>query len=214
MQADVTTIEARRRGIGESARDSEPGRRSGLTGAAAVVTLVGVIGIVTGWMDGAAAARALPSPPRALEGSHLSHHSARPVRLSPERRPQLDRTGRKRYGRASIYAPMFAGRKMADGTRMRPTGNDAASRTLPLGTTAKVTNLATGKSAVVTIHDRGPYIAGRIVDLSPATARHIGLDRRTGVTQVVVAPIVVPMRNGKIKLGDGFVETIDPINGD
>jgi len=109
---------------------------------------------------------------------------------------------------------MFAGRKMADGTRMRPTGNDAASRTLPLGTTAKVTNLATGKSAVVTIHDRGPYIAGRIVDLSPATARHIGLDRRTGVTQVVVAPIVVPMRNGKIKLGDGFVETIDPINGD
>jgi rare lipoprotein A len=99
---------------------------------------------------------------------------------------------------------MFAGRKMADGTRMRPTSNNAASRTLPLGTTAKVTNLETGKSAVVIIQDRGPYVAGRIVDLSPATARDIGLARRTGVVQVEVAPIAIPMANGNIKLGDGI----------
>jgi rare lipoprotein A len=81
------------------------------------------------------------------------------------------------------------------------------AKTLPLGTTAKVTNLETGKTAVVTIHDRGPYVAGRIVDLSPATARDIGLDRRTGVTAVEVAPIAIPMPSGNIKLGDGFVET-------
>lgn len=87
---------------------------------------------------------------------------------------------------------------------MRPTSNNAASRTLPLGTTAKVTNLETGKTAVVAIHDRGPYVAGRIVDLSPATAREIGLDRRTGVTWVEVAPIAIPMPNGDIKLGDGI----------
>jgi rare lipoprotein A len=206
MQAEVTANEARRGGIANSPQDSEP-QGSKLIGAVAALTLVNVIGIGTGSMDGATAAAAPPSHHRSPEASRLSHHQTRPGRLSPEGRPQLDRTGRKRFGKASIYAPMFAGRKMADGTRMRPTSNNAASRTLPLGTTAKVTNLETGKTAVVTIHDRGPYVAGRIVDLSPATARNIGLDRRTGVTRVEVAPIVIPMPNGSVKLGDGSSET-------
>jgi len=207
MQPEVTANEARRGGIANSTQGSEPRQGSKLIGAVAAVTLVGVIGIGTGSMDSAAAAPAAPTPPLSPEASRLSHHQTRPGRLSPEGRPQLDRTGRKRFGKASIYAPMFAGRKMADGTRMRPTSNNAASRTLPLGTTAKVTNLETGKTAVVTIHDRGPYVAGRIVDLSPATARDIGLDRRTGVTRVEVTPIVIPMPNGDIKLGDGFLVT-------
>ena len=168
----------------------------------AAVTLVSVIGIGAGSMPSAAAAAAPSGHPGTLETSRLSHHQTKPGRLSPEARPQLDRTGRKRFGKASIYAQMFAGRKMADGTRMRPTSNNAASRTLPLGTTAKVTNLETGKTAIVTIHDRGPYVVGRIVDLSPATARDIGLDRRTGVTRVEVAPIVIPMPNGNIKFGE------------
>jgi rare lipoprotein A len=123
-------------------------------------------------------------------------------RLTPEAKPILDRSGHTRTGKASFYAKMFNGRTMADGTRMEPTANNAASRTLPLGTTAKVTNLQTGKTAVVTIRDRGPYVAGRIVDLSPATAREIGLDKRTGVTRVKIAPIAVPMPDGEIKLGD------------
>jgi rare lipoprotein A len=129
-----------------------------------------------------------------------------PARLSPEAKPQLDRSGRRRVGKASFYAAMFAGRTMADGTPMEPAGNNAASRTLPLGTTAKVTNLATGKTAIVEIRDRGPYVAGRIVDLSPATAREIGLDRRSGVTRVAVSPITVPMPSGEIKLGEGILE--------
>jgi rare lipoprotein A len=119
----------------------------------------------------------------------------------PEARPTLDRSGRRRFGIASFYAKMFAGRKMADGTRMQPDGNNAASRTLPLGTTAKVTNLKTGKSAVVKIRDRGPYVDGRIVDLSPATAQKIGLDCKTGITEVAVAPIAVPQPDGRIKHG-------------
>jgi rare lipoprotein A len=127
-------------------------------------------------------------------------------RLTPVARPTLDRSGHARIGKASFYAKMFNGRTMADGTRMEPTANNAASRTLPLGTTAKVTNLETGKTAVVTIRDRGPYVAGRIVDLSPATAREIGLDKRTGITQVQVAPIAVPMPDGEIKLGDGVMQ--------
>jgi rare lipoprotein A len=207
MHAEVAANEARRRGIESSPQESEPRQGSKLAGAVAAVTLAGALGIGAGSMDSAAAAPAPPSPHRSPEASRLSHHQTKPARLSVSGRPQLDRTGRKRFGKASIYAPMFAGRKMADGTRMRPTNNNAASRTLPLGTTARVTNLETGKTAVVTIQDRGPYVAGRILDLSPATARDIGLDRRTGVTQVEVAPIVIPMPNGNVKLGDGFHET-------
>lgn len=134
-------------------------------------------------------------------------------RLAPAARPTLDRSGHARIGKASFYAKMFNGRTMADGTRMEPTANNAASRTLPLGTTAQVTNLQTGKTAVVTIRDRGPYVAGRIVDLSPATAREIGLDKRTGVTQVKIAPIAVPMPDGEIKLGDGVTQANNRSDG-
>jgi rare lipoprotein A len=134
-------------------------------------------------------------------------------RLTPVARPTLDRSGHTRIGKASFYAKMFNGRTMADGTRMEPTANNAASRTLPLGTTAKVTNLETGKTAVVTIRDRGPYVAGRIVDLSPATAREIGLDKRTGITQVKIAPIAVPMPDGEIKLGDGVTQANNRSDG-
>jgi len=90
---------------------------------------------------------------------------------------------------------------MADGTRMDPRGANAASRTLPLGTTAKVTNLETGQSAVVTIADRGPYANNRIVDLSPSTARKIGISIIKGVAKVEVAPIAVPQLDGSIKAG-------------
>jgi rare lipoprotein A len=117
------------------------------------------------------------------------------------KKPALDRSGGKRYGKASFYANFFAGKKMADGTIMDPQTDNAASRTLPLGTKAKVTNLQTGKSAVVTIQDRGPYVDGRIVDLSPSTAQKIGITRREGIAKVEVTPIAVPMPDGRIKLG-------------
>ncbi|MBV8343097.1 MAG: septal ring lytic transglycosylase RlpA family protein [Gammaproteobacteria bacterium] len=112
-----------------------------------------------------------------------------------------DLSARRRVGEASFYAPEFFGRRMANGAPMDPRGNNAASRTLPLGTVAKVTALATGKSAIVRIEDRGPYIKGRIVDLSPATARRIGITPRIGVMKVVVAPISVPLPDGRVRLG-------------
>ena len=107
-------------------------------------------------------------------------------------RPRVDRSGRRRVGKASFYASKFNGRKMADGTRMDLQGDSAASKTLPLGSTAKVTNLQTGQSAVVTIRDRGPHVPGRIVDLSPASAEQVGIDRRQGVSKVEVTPITLP----------------------
>lgn len=116
---------------------------------------------------------------------------------------KLDRSGRKQVGKASYYARRFAGRKMADGTPMKPHGNNAASKTLPLGTTARVTNLETGKSATVTVRDRGPYVRGRIIDLSPSTARQIGITPEDGVARVEVAPIAVPLADGGAIAGAG-----------
>jgi len=131
------------------------------------------------------------APVRASE-ARTGHADIR--REAPAAKPQHDRSGRKRIGKASVYAPRFAGRKMADGTRMDPHDDNAASKTLPLGTKAKVTNLKTGRSATVTIRDRGPYVKGRIVDLSPSTAGKIGLTPREGVAKVEVAPIELPPR--------------------
>jgi len=122
-------------------------------------------------------------------------------RISPHARAKPDLTGRPRVGVASFYARMFFGRPMANGVPMDPRSDNAASRTLPLGTIAKVTNLETGKSAVVTIQDRGPYVHGRIVDLSPTTAHKIGITRRKGISKVVVAPLAVPLPDGTVKRG-------------
>jgi rare lipoprotein A len=135
----------------------------------------------------------------ATPDANLSNDAPPPPKPSADAKPHLDRTGKKRFGRASFYAKKFAGRKMADGNIMDPHDNNAASKTLPLGTIAKVTNLETGKSAVVTIEDRGPYVDGRIVDLSPATAEKIGLKKEQGVTKVTVAPIAVPLPDGGVK---------------
>src|SRR5271165_6584540 len=68
-------------------------------------------------------------------------------------KPQPDLSGRTRFGIASFYAKMFAGKEMADGTKMDPHGDNAASRTLPLGTTAVITNNESGQSAQVTIQE-------------------------------------------------------------
>lgn len=112
------------------------------------------------------------------------------------RRPPLDHSGNRCVGIASFYARHFAGRRMANGAPMRPESDNAASRTLPFGTKAQVTNLHNGRIALVTITDRGPYIRGRIIDLSPRTARQLGI---TGLARVQVAPLAVPQPDGSIK---------------
>lgn len=116
---------------------------------------------------------------------------------------KIDHSGKRQVGKASIYADKFAGRKMANGKPMKPNSNNAASKTLPLGTTAKVTNLESGESATVTIADRGPFVPGRIVDLSPSSAEEIGLSAEQGLAPVEVAPIAVPQPDGGVKPGDG-----------
>jgi rare lipoprotein A len=122
-------------------------------------------------------------------------------RIAAATRPQPDLSGRTRFGDASLYAKKFAGREMADGSKMDPHGDNAASKTLPLGTRARVTNVDSGQSAVVTIQDRGPYVKDRIVDLSPSTAKKIGITQDNGVAKVRVTPISVPLPDGSTKLG-------------
>ncbi|MFB9124681.1 septal ring lytic transglycosylase RlpA family protein [Paraburkholderia dipogonis] len=118
----------------------------------------------------------------------------------------LDRSGKSRRGKASYYGREFYKKEMADGTPMNPQSNAAASKTLPLGTKARVTNLKNGNSEVVEIRDRGPYVKNRIVDLSPKTADKLGL-KKDGVVPVEVKPVEVPQADGTVKPGAGVQES-------
>jgi rare lipoprotein A len=77
-------------------------------------------------------------------------------------------------GKASWYALHS---RTASGERMNPSAMTAAHRSLPFGTKVRVTNNRNGKSVVVRINDRGPFIRGRIIDLSKAAAQRIGMVR-------------------------------------
>ncbi len=88
---------------------------------------------------------------------------------------------------ASWYGPGFAGRPTSTGEIYNPNGLTAASTTLPLGSHVRVTNPDTGRSVVVRINDRGPYVRGRSLDLSHGAAEQIGLVGK-GVGRVEVTP--------------------------
>lgn len=83
-------------------------------------------------------------------------------------------------GMASYYK---SGKRTANGERFNPHGLTAAHRSLPFGTLVRVTNLRTSKSVVVRINDRGPFIRGRVIDLSLGAAKAVGLTS-SGVARV------------------------------
>lgn len=131
---------------------------------------------------------------------------------SSTKKPQLDRSGKPRKGKASYYGKKFHGRKMADGTPMDPNSHIAASRTLPLGTKAIVTNLENGKSEVVEIRDRGPYVNGRIVDLTPKTAEKLDM-KKEGLATVEVRPIELPPQDAGIKSASRARSSVEESSG-
>lgn len=88
-----------------------------------------------------------------------------------------------REGMASFYGREFNGRKTASGERFDMHNFTAAHRELPFGAMIKVTNLSNGKSVVVRVNDRGPFTRSRIIDLSFAAAKAIGIDK-TGTARV------------------------------
>lgn len=77
-------------------------------------------------------------------------------------------------GLASFYGPGFAGKKTASGERFNPGGLTAAHRSLPFGTRLKLTNLANGRTIIVRINDRGPFVGGRVLDVSQGAASALG----------------------------------------
>jgi rare lipoprotein A len=94
--------------------------------------------------------------------------------------------GSVQEGMISFYADKFHGRKTASGARFDKNALTAAHRSLPFRTMVEVTNLENGKTVTVEINDRGPYSKNRILDLSPAAARKIGLGGQGTVRAKVV----------------------------
>ena len=92
-------------------------------------------------------------------------------------------------GIASVYGngDGHAWSKTANGGRMNPGALTAAHRTLPFGTRVNVVNKRNGKSVVVRISDRGPFVRGRIIDLTPAAARALGMSGLAPVTVSVAS---------------------------
>lgn len=103
-------------------------------------------------------------------GKDKSLSSAKPIDESTP-----DVSDFKQVGRASWYGRHFAGRKTASGERYDMNAMTAAHKTLPLAAYVRVTNTSNNKSVVVKINDRGPYVRGRIIDLSYAAAKVLGL---------------------------------------
>lgn len=89
--------------------------------------------------------------------------------------PRSDPRTNLGIGAASWYGPGFQGKKTASGDIFDESKFTAAHKTLPLGHMARVTHLGNGKAVDVLINDRGPYVEGRIIDLSRAAAKAIGL---------------------------------------
>ena len=90
-------------------------------------------------------------------------------------------------GLMSGIASVYSGGRTANGEVAAAGALTAAHRSLPFGTMVKVTNTRTGRSVVVRINDRGPFVRGRVIDLTPAGARALGMDGLAPVTLAVAS---------------------------
>ena len=103
----------------------------------------------------------------------------------------IDHSGKPQAGVASFYSPKESGKTTASGAPLQPEAMTAASRTLPLGTKAQVVNKENGRAVTVTINDRGPYVDGRVVDVTPKAAEKLGMTEQ-GLAGVEVKPLSEP----------------------
>src|SRR6202043_678289 len=107
------------------------------------------------------------------------HHAAVAHRTMPHSRHDVQQGGDHSFsGLASYYSE---GQQLASGGSFKPSGLTAAHRTLPFGTHLRVSDPKSGRSVVVTVNDRGPFVRGRVLDLSLGAARALGMTGR-GVT--------------------------------
>ena len=108
------------------------------------------------------------------------------VKIGDDGKPVVEQTGE-----ASYYGPGFHGKKTATGEKFDQNELTAAHPALPLGTKATVTNLDNGNSVEVEINDRGPYVAGRDIDVSKRAAKELGMSKE-GVAPVKIEAEVKP----------------------
>jgi len=109
-----------------------------------------------------------------------------PAPPAPPPAPVAERPSFTQTGVASWYGRNHQGKKTAEGQPFDMNKLTAAHRTLPLGTTVRVTNLDNNKAVKARINDRGPYIAGRVIDLSARAAKELEIDDGTARVRVEV----------------------------
>lgn len=105
-------------------------------------------------------------------------------------------------GKASYYSKSWSGRKTANGERLHHDSLTCAHKTYPFGTLLKVTNPANGLSVIVKVTDRGPYVKGRVVDLSVRAAKELGILSQ-GIAPVIVErynPSIIPFKPEDLEL--------------
>jgi rare lipoprotein A len=120
--------------------------------------------------------------------------------------PLPDSYGFVQLGKASWYGKKFHGRLTANGERFNMYQKSAAHKTLPMNTYVKVTNLTNNEHTIVRVNDRGPFIKGRIIDLSYAAAKEIGL---IGPGVVEVKVVALGKEVGKLKSGTGLKPLVE-----
>ena len=136
-----------------------------------------------------APAASIPSPKEKPAGPAVSPDLAEPS-LPPDAKPLAAETGL-----ASWYGPPYHNRRGSNGEIYNMNAMTAAHRTYPLGSIVRVTNVKTGSTALVRITDRGPFIRGRVIDLSLAAARKVDV-QRPGVAEVKVELMQSPALPG------------------
>jgi rare lipoprotein A len=146
----------------------------------ATLTAAAAVGLLA-WQTAPSSAR---EHHRHHHHAHHHHHDWHNAQASADSAATSASTGRSFTGIASYYGNE-SGSRTASGQRMNPSAMTAAHRTLPFGTKLRVTH--GDRSVVVTINDRGPFIRGRVLDLSTGAARAIGLPGVGRVTAEVVS---------------------------
>ncbi len=118
---------------------------------------------------------------------HKSHHHPHVAALTSHQRERFASTNTTAHEEfQSGIASIYSGGRTANGEFARAGGMTAAHRTLPFGTMVKVTNRETGRTVVVRINDRGPFVRGRVIDLMPAAAHALGFSGLAHVTLAVI----------------------------
>ena len=119
--------------------------------------------------------------------------------------------GQIQVGKASYYSKRATGRMTASGDRLHHDSLTCAHRSYPFGTLLQVTNPSNGRMIVVRVNDRGPFVRGRIVDLSWAAAKVLGI-LSTGVANVIIEPLEhfhIPMKRDRDNILQRVYEAVE-----